>query len=190
MKPELAVKEIFDLFDQYGAVDYLGEAVSKTEHSIQCGMLAMQEGYEDQVVVGSFLHDIGHLLGECHDSEKMVTNGVVLGAKDHDVVGAEYLHTLGFPDKVCDIVRGHVQAKRYLVFADKNYAGNLSEASKMTLVHQGGPMTSREAEDFKASPNFLHMIKMRHWDERGKNTHMDMIPIETFKEMCLSVLKQ
>jgi len=53
--------------------------------------------------------------------EEMVTDGVYLGAKDHDHLGGDFLKDLGFPDTVCDLVRGHVQAKRYLVWKNPEY---------------------------------------------------------------------
>ena len=49
-------------------------------------------------------------------SFKMVEDGQELGIKTHEKVGEEFLEGLGFPKCVTDFVRGHVQAKRYLVF--------------------------------------------------------------------------
>ena len=42
--------------------------------------------------------------------------GKTLGTKTHEKVGEEFLQKLGFPKSVTDFVRGHVSAKRYLVF--------------------------------------------------------------------------
>ena len=42
--------------------------------------------------------------------------GKSLGTKTHEKVGEEFLQKLGFPKSVTDFVRGHVSAKRYLVF--------------------------------------------------------------------------
>ncbi len=46
----------------------------------------------------------------------MVADGQELGVKTHEKVGQEFLENLGFPKSVTDFVKGHVQAKRYLVF--------------------------------------------------------------------------
>jgi len=46
---ERAVREVFRLFEKYGEGDYLGEAVSKTNHSIQCATLAEREGQPIEV---------------------------------------------------------------------------------------------------------------------------------------------
>ena len=42
--------------------------------------------------------------------------GTQLGIKTHEKVGEDFLKGLGFPKSVTDFVRGHVDAKRYLVF--------------------------------------------------------------------------
>ena len=55
------------------------------------------------------------------------TNNILV---DHDKVGEEFLQNLGFPVEVTQFVRGHVQAKRYLVFKDPAYHDRLTEASK------------------------------------------------------------
>jgi predicted HD phosphohydrolase len=51
-------------------------------------------------VIGTFLHDIGHLVGEDQKLETMVSNGTNLGTKDHDKVGAAYLRNFGFPKNI------------------------------------------------------------------------------------------
>ncbi|XP_041369736.1 2-amino-1-hydroxyethylphosphonate dioxygenase (glycine-forming)-like [Gigantopelta aegis] len=183
-----AVDEVFRLFRDYGEDDYIGESVSKTTHSIQCGMLAERDGYPNEVIVGAFLHDIGHLVGADKGMAIMVTDGVNFGAKNHDVIGAEFLKNLSFPDTVCDIVRGHVNAKRYLVFKNSHYSQKLSSASKLTLQHQGGPMTAEEASEFEKSHLFDTILRMRSWDESGKELDTVLDPIEKFKTLCLDIL--
>ena len=48
--------------------------------------------------------------------DQMVVEGVHLGIEDHDRVGERFLAAAGFPESVTKFVRGHVLAKRYLVF--------------------------------------------------------------------------
>ena len=54
--------EILELYEKFGDEDYDGEPVSQTSHMIQCAMEAMAEGADEELILGSFLHDIGHLL--------------------------------------------------------------------------------------------------------------------------------
>ena len=55
------VEEVFGLYRQYGTDDYIGEPVSQIEHMSQAAQLALAEGYDDEVVLAAFFHDIGHL---------------------------------------------------------------------------------------------------------------------------------
>lgn len=73
------------------------------------------------MILGALFHDIGHLVGLDKGLDRMVTGGVDLGAKDHETVGEEFLKELGFPSPITDFVKGHVQAKRYLVSKNKEY---------------------------------------------------------------------
>lgn len=110
-------KEVFDLFREYGNRDYIGEPVSQQEHMTQCAMLAEKEGYAIEVILGAFLHDIGHLVGMKNNFPSM---GEV-GTQNHETVGEKFLKDLGFPQTVTSFVRGHVEAKRYLVFKYPDY---------------------------------------------------------------------
>ena len=58
-------------------------------------------------------------------------DGLELGTEDHDKVGEQFLVGLGFPPAVTRFVRGHVQAKRYLVHKRPQYHSSLSAASKV-----------------------------------------------------------
>lgn len=43
------VCEVFRLYEDLGQSQYLGEDVTKTQHSIQCAMAAEKDGASDQV---------------------------------------------------------------------------------------------------------------------------------------------
>ena len=74
-----------------------------------------------QIIIGALLHDIGHLLGLAQDLPRMITQGRELGAQNHECLGGDFLKERCFPQIVCDIVRGHVNAKRYLVVKERGY---------------------------------------------------------------------
>src|SRR5881275_731530 len=140
--PSAATQEIMQLFDKYGNSDYDGEPVTQTSHMVQCAMLAMKNNVDTELILGAFLHDIGHLLGHRQHSEAMGD----FGAVNHEGIGAQYLKEKGFSDRVCAMVDGHVAAKRYLVATDASYAAKLSPASQETLRWQGGAMSMEAAE--------------------------------------------
>ncbi|EDO37572.1 predicted protein [Nematostella vectensis] len=178
-------KKIFDLYRKYGANDYIGEPVSQTEHMVQAAMLAEKEGFGDDVILGAFFHDIGHLIGFDQGLSQMGD----VGTDKHDIVGQTYLRDLGFPDSVTNMVWGHVEAKRYLVFKDAGYHEKLSEASKLTLVYQGGPMNEEEANRFESLSVFKAMVKMRSWDEQAKESGAIIEPLEKYENMCQRFLE-
>jgi 2-amino-1-hydroxyethylphosphonate dioxygenase (glycine-forming) len=174
---ESVVNEIFDLYDRHGAEEYAGEKVSQLEHMCQAAQLAMKEGYDDEVVLAAFLHDLGHLLPIQDESESM--NGY--GMMDHEKVGAEYLLKIGFSERLCKLIASHVNAKRYLTCKYPDYYNQLSGASKKTLEYQGGKMTETEAREFEAEPLFELYIKMRRWDEAAKIEQQPLPDINLFR---------
>merc|ERR1719334_3008093 len=123
-----AVTAIFSLYDKWGGEHYIGENVSQLQHAQQAVVQAEKAGYGEKVIIGAFLHDIGHLIGMEKSLPLMEQGGVPLGTVDHDIVGENFLKELGFPEKVTSFVRGHVQAKRYLVYKNPGYHDTLSEA--------------------------------------------------------------
>src|ERR1700754_2839498 len=92
------------------------------------------------------------------------------GKKSHERIGADYLRSVGFPERVAKLVENHVQAKRYLTFKFPDYYNQLSEASRKTLEYQGGVMSAEEAHAFETDPLFETSIRMRKWDELAKET--------------------
>ena len=106
-KSEKVTEDIFSLFEKYGDNDYDGEPVSQTSHMIQCGMRAMDMGEDEELILGAFLHDIGHLLRHEQETEAMGNFGVV----NHEGVGAEYLRAKGFSERVCAMVEKACRCK-------------------------------------------------------------------------------
>lgn len=86
----------------------------------------------------------------------------------HDVVGSVWARMQGFDASVCDVIEGHVLAKRYLTFKEPDYFDKLSPGSKRTLEFQGGPMSEDEARIFESVPNYATFIESRRWDEGAK----------------------
>jgi phosphonate degradation associated HDIG domain protein len=185
-KVSAVTQEIMQLFEKYGNSDYDGEPVTQTSHMVQCAMLAMKNNADTELILGAFLHDIGHLLGHQQRSEEM--GG--FGAVNHEGIGAQYLKEKGFSDRVCAMVDGHVAAKRYLVATNKNYAAKLSPASQETLRWQGGAMSKEEAEAFSKHPYFKEIIQVRLWDEGAKDYNAVLLPLSTFEEMMKAYLSK
>src|ERR1700733_15152055 len=109
LKPEDIIDQVFALYEKYGDEDYIGEPVSQLEHMSQAAALAQEEGFDDEVILAAFFHDIGHLCAD--DAEAQSMDG--FGTVDHEKLGAEYLLERGFSERLADLVASHVIAKRY-----------------------------------------------------------------------------
>jgi len=180
----IVVDEIFSLYENYGAADYIGEPVSQIEHMCQAAQLAEAEGYDDEVILASFFHDIGHLCEHIYETKQMDCYGVM----DHESLGGEYLREKGFSEKIARLVESHVPAKRYLTFKYPEYYNKLSEASKATLDKQGGRMDDAEAKQFEADNLYLLFIKIREWDDKAKIEKVRLPSIEIYKQMAFQHL--
>jgi phosphonate degradation associated HDIG domain protein len=181
---EKIVEEIFELYEKHGGEEYAGEKVSQLEHMGQAAQLAIKEGFDDEVILAAFLHDIGHLLPVHNENESMNSYGMM----DHERVGAGYLMRLGFSERLCKLVASHVAAKRYLTFKDPGYYERLSEASKRTLEYQGGRMDATAAAAFEADELFELYIKMRFWDEAAKIEGLPLPDLALFRQMTYNHL--
>lgn len=183
---EIIVNEIFSLYENHGNADYIGEPVSQLEHMCQAAQLAEEEGYDDEVVLAAFFHDIGHLCEFIMPVELMEGVGVL----DHESIGQAYLVNKGFSERIAKLVRSHVEAKRFLTFKFPAYFEKLSDASKLTLQHQGGRMNAEEAEAFETDPMFELFIKMRTWDDLAKITNKALPDLNKYKQMAVLHLMQ
>lgn len=178
------IDEVFHLYQEFGSADYIGEPVSQIEHMSQSAQLALESGADDEVVLAAFFHDIGHLL--VLGADHMSMGGY--GAKRHEQIGADFLRSKGFPERVAKLVENHVQAKRYLTWKHPEYFNNLSEASRITLGYQGGVMGEQEAREFESNPLFNDSISLRRWDEEAKLTNIPVIDLNIIKDKARSVL--
>jgi len=158
------IRQIFDLYENYGQHEY-GESVTMLMHMMQAALIAESTGFDDEMILAAFLHDIGHFF------ENAPQMGG-LGSRAHDDLGSAFLLECGFPERLAQLVGSHVAAKRYLTWSDSAYYDTLSEASKQTLEYQGGPMTEEEAQAFRNDPLFQQYIQLRIWDDMGKETDM------------------
>jgi phosphonate degradation associated HDIG domain protein len=183
-KPETIINEVFALYEKHGNEDYIGEPVSQIEHMSQAAALAEEEGFDDEVILAAFFHDIGHLCVSNDEAKSMDGFGNV----DHEKLGADYLRERGFSERLASLVESHVMAKRYLTFKDPEYYNQLSEASKATLEFQGGRMNEGEASDFEQDPDAELFVRLRYWDDKAKEVNKPLHNISNLKLLAISHL--
>ena len=98
MHPHDALNQLLHLFEAHGHRHYK-EAVSQTQHAVQSARLAMADQCPEEVVLGAFLHDVGHLM--VHEVPETARNDAIFR---HQRVGADLLRELGFSERVADLV--------------------------------------------------------------------------------------
>ena len=180
------VEEIFELYQKHGSNEYAGEKVSQLEHMVQAAQLAKAGGYDDEIVLAAFLHDIGHICAASYLTADM--NG--FGIMNHEKIGANFLRKRGFSERIARLVENHVSAKRYLTFKFPEYYEGLSEASKNTLQFQGGQMNYDEAMLFEQDDLFEEFIAMRRWDELAKEENLPMQSMDYYKNLMITYLQR
>jgi phosphonate degradation associated HDIG domain protein len=154
--------EVLALFAERGDSGYGGEAVSQLEHALQAAYFAREAGAGPALIVAALLHDVGHLLHGLPD------DAPDRGVDDHhEALAARWLTGRFGPD-VVEPARLHVAAKRYLCAIEPGYYEALSEPSKVSLDLQGGPMSGREAGEFRALPHSEAAVLLRRCDDSAK----------------------
>ena len=155
-------EELSAIYERSGTALYFGEPVTVTEHCLQAAHFARAAAASDALVLAALLHDIGHLIDEAPDDIGEWTSDA-----QHELTGSRWLASR-FGAAVCEPVRLHVPAKRYLCATDPAYFSKLSPASVITLRLQGGPMTRAEVAAFEAEQYHRDAVLVRQCDDQGK----------------------
>ncbi len=162
-----------------------GASYSHLDHALQTAALLRDQFGEPggprgrgrvthaELVVAGLVHDIGHLLPGVDDvgHARAAADGV--------------RRSLG--ERVAELVRLHVAAKRYLVAGGPAYGASLSSDSMASLAVQGGPMSSGERARFESLPCFADAVALRRADDRGKVDGLAVDGLATWMEMVRTV---
>ncbi|KAE9396265.1 hypothetical protein BT96DRAFT_824959, partial [Gymnopus androsaceus JB14] len=101
----------------YSQEDYIGEPISQIEHCLQAANCAREAGEivpQCYSVLAALLHDGGQMCTILKWVRRCFYLLESLGRHGHDLIGGTYLASLGFPPQVCELVRDHIVANRYL----------------------------------------------------------------------------
>ena len=169
------VEQIIQRFYDRGDAAYIGEEVSQTQHALQAGWMAEKEGAGSELVTAALLHDFGHLLHNLPEdcSEQGIDDR-------HEEAGAGWLARY-FGPAVTEPIRLHVAAKRYLCATEPEYFERLSDASRLSLKLQGGPLSEAEVDDFRRNPHWQPAVDLRRWDEEAKVKGLQTPELEHFR---------
>ena len=179
------INEIFEAFEKYGDQLYEGgEQVTQQQHALQTAHAAERDGASDTLIAAAILHDYGHLV---HDLPQDV---VARGIDDkHEELVAALLEPYFVP-AVTEPARLHVPAKRYLCAVEPSYFNELSPVSVRSLERQGGPLNETEVEAFEALPHFADAVRLRRYDEIGKDPNAQTQDLAYYRSCLEAGLKK
>jgi predicted HD phosphohydrolase len=147
------LSELMDLLSAMADSPGEKDGLSELDHGLQCAHeLAAVRPDDLELQIAGLCHDIGHQFGP---------------DEEHGRLGAQQVRAL-LGERVASLVEAHVPAKRYLVYSEGSYGSELSEASTISLMVQGGPMTVEEALAFESEPWWRDAVTLRRADESAK----------------------
>lgn len=153
-----SLDEIVDILRSSKAFDLTVESGAPhdlLEHGLQTAEILRRSHPDDvELQIAGLVHDIGHMLPPFRDE----AHATVAAAVVRPILG----------EKVAELVRLHVPAKRYLVTTDPLYREGLDGGSTISLERQGGDMSVDEVRDFESEPLCATAIVLRRADEAGK----------------------
>jgi predicted HD phosphohydrolase len=137
------------------------------DHGLQTAAVLRGTHPDDlELQVAGLVHDLGHIL----PPRDTVRHGDIAADFVRDVLG----------DRVADLVRLHVGAKRYLVTVEPTYRDELNDGSTSSLEQQGSTMTAEEVADFEAEAEHAAAVTLRRADEAAKVAGLEVDPLETW----------
>jgi len=181
---ETIVEFLGEIFARRGSEEYLGEAVTLSQHMLQAATMALNNGEDEETIVAALLHDVGHFTSEFGTFSLGDTED-----RFHEQAGAELLAQF-FPPQVTDCVKYHVAAKRYLCATRPSYYKQLSKASVHSLKLQGGAMSNDEVTEFERNPHLNSIVKVRYLDDAAKCKNMQTPDFAHFSPMIQRIVEQ
>jgi len=177
-----------DILGGKGQRRYGLSGVNQLQHALQAALLAENAGCAPSLIAAALLHDIGHMV-HGHMVHGMGEDPLADGVDDrHEILGHAYL-TRFFGAELCEPVRLHVAAKRYLCGTEPDYFSRLAPDSVRSLALQGGPMTNEEAAAFRALPYAEDAVRLRRFDEGAKVMNRSTPPVAHFRRYLGSLAR-
>jgi phosphonate degradation associated HDIG domain protein len=166
----LTIHGVLQLLEARGTALYGGEAVTQLEHALQAARLAEEADSPPSLVAAALLHDLGHLIAKPSSADDDDV---------HQYLPLPFLRGV-LPAAVLDPIRLHVDAKRYLCYADERYWATLSPASKRSLELQGGIFDADGAQAFLRQPHSEDAVLLRRFDDLAKAPGAATPPLEHY----------
>lgn len=163
------IREVFALYEVYGNERYLDNTITFLQHSSQTAHMATREGFEDEVIVAAFLHNIGSLISQLPKSQ--ITNQDT----SFERMGGAFLKERGFPQDVVDLIQSQLIARRYLTHKYSGFYKALSMQQQDYVLSHGGPLDPHDAIDFEKYELFRPSVRLVLWQEKAKEPALEGI---------------
>jgi 2-amino-1-hydroxyethylphosphonate dioxygenase (glycine-forming) len=176
------VREVFSLYELAGGERYFNHPVTQLNHASATASYAAREGFDDDVVVAAFLHDIGHLctaVGKCHPEP----------GRSSESTGADYLRMMGFPDAVAWLLENQTKARQYLTSLYPSFFVSLGKDRQDEVIAAGGPLPAKEAADFEQEELFRPSIRLVFWDERSNKPGLPAIHFSVVEAKARNIIR-
>ena len=169
---ENKINEIINLYITDGNKKY-DTHITNLEHAFQTTQLAKNNGEIEEFQLSCFLHDIGHLLLDEHNTnEEFLQKNL-----KHETVAYKYLKR-HFSNRITLPIMYHVLAKRYLCTVDESYYSSLSEASKKSFLLQHGHLDNLSLKlinNIRSNNiHFNNAIRLRKYEDLSKKEDIDI----------------
>lgn len=178
-------QEILSIYKNRGDEKYMiGEPITQIQHAIQTCQYIKKTGGCESLQVAGLLHDIGHLVQTYNNPEDGVDD-------KHEIIGSQWLKDRGFGPGVYEPIKNHVDSKKYLCAKIDSYIDTLTDASRCTLLLQGGIMSETQMKIFENERYFKESLILREADDSGKNINITELPeFDSFGHLVCRVLQR
>ncbi|KAJ2864385.1 hypothetical protein GGH94_002943 [Coemansia aciculifera] len=195
--PEQRVSKVFELLQTGSRKEYIGGKITQLDHALQAAYLSKNEGADEETILAALLLNIGHLIPstEQHSGTRdknEATNRAFDIAGNYSAsggynyyaeFGANYLRTLGFSNKTCELIESNVMAKRYLLAKEPGYGDG---AVLLFITLKGDPLLPTEMREFEKDSLFKQKVQLAKWDDAAaKATGVKPPVLDTYRDMAI-----
>ena len=176
------IDEIFRVFREQGAGEYLGERVSMTEQMLQSAYAAEQDGAPPRLVAARCCTTTGTSSTSARPTPR--EHGIDTQHEEvaHAFLGASTSARTSRSRSVCTSRRSGTSAR-----PTRRISSRLSPASSLSLELQGGPYSPAEVAAFEVSPMREDAVRLRRWDDLGKIAGLETPDLEHYRPVLVGL---
>ncbi len=148
------VDEVLALVDELDEITHAGHDLRTLAY--RAAALALAEDADAELVVATFLHDIGRVRYLAKAAPGI----------PHEEVGRRFV-AARFSDRCAWLVKQHVVAQRYLATVDPDHQGTLTGPQRTALRKAGGKLSKQRTLRFESQEFTADAVRLRRWSDRA-----------------------